>query len=1018
MNIEPKKRVGRGLLLALCMGLLVGPGGSWSFTGLKVPRGPRSVAMADGNAVIGFGKHKDQTIADVMEEDPEWIEWVRSEPDTMGKMKELQEMLENMQVEGPPSREPIDSKPRFAGFKQPSFEKPGFTGFKQPAPRDSPISAATPAAVAVPADPDGNEEMGFGRYKHMTIAEVIQQQPVFIEDFMKEKHIIAPEDSPVMKQIAARKIEVQEKLRIMLGEGSPSPQPTDSKPAFTGLKQPAPRASLSPTSAAPAAPAAPAVRGSPARKLSPAPPAPLLSVTGANADFFEIPRGLLEEHQIWSCQGNEWTREEGDPWCWGTREWRFVTRVVKTRTLAMCLTDQAKVPSGDDCRKIEESELDAEQYARFFSALLEEESKTSVRTPEPFKLMGKDMELMRKFRFRGVSMGNKPYVAPILENEIYAGESLNLGGKGRAVAAFAGLKVRPLGPPQPWFTGLVICDSEPEYLTEDRRQELLKLTKTPEVVRAIQEAAVGELVLEVSKNCTDERDLKMSFVANALRPSLTGRQQEEKLQKLKGWESWQAPAPTATIMKPQDRQAKIADEIKRLTERSFPGKSASLKRLSSGDMFEVLPAPTLVFGRQSRLKANGKGSEVSSKLRTAGPFKIGEFGSTPISLHGLIFAGATKAEEEAAKGVLVEMQKYLKRNKITTKVGTADLITVGKTPPLVSAEFRKQKYGSDDAVLIFGTRSVRGSEDALYDKIKWECLRTGSTADAKRHTASQWFDLTKEQVWNPKSSGFQFAVGVCGAGMLAKLGHVPWALDSSSWHVGSGPKRQVTVVGYDVCHKQGSGIRHIAAGVRVATEDDTGILSQISYSMQRVHGETVPKKALEKLIPAHLARKRIVVIHRDGKFTRDEVDALRGYYNGLSDDDTTFILLEVVKHAGGTPRIYDGQQSPKQGLMLKVSDKEVILATSKELYKGTANPLNIRLKDTFGDTSDFDMDNFAWAKTVFDLSYLHHGSTIKRPRLPVTTHFADRLAGIYASAGEDLEIQMELTPDGTQQFWL
>lgn len=46
-------------------------------------------------------------------------------------------------------------------------------------------------------------------------------------------------------------------------------------------------------------------------------------------------------------------------------------------------------------------------------------------------------------------------------------------------------------------------------------------------------------------------------------------------------------------------------------------------------------------------------------------------------------------------------------------------------------------------------------------------------------------------------------------------------------------------------------------------------------------------------------------------------------------------------------------------------------------------------------------EDYAWVQTVYDLSYLHHGSIIRRPKLPITTHFADRLAYLLASAGED-----------------
>mmetsp|Transcript_54901 Transcript_54901/g.97860 ORF Transcript_54901/g.97860 Transcript_54901/m.97860 type:complete len:504 (-) Transcript_54901:299-1810(-) len=94
---------------------------------------------------------------------------------------------------------------------------PGFTGFKKPAPRDSPISAATPAAVAVATVPDGSEAMGFGRYKFKTMEDVIQEDPAWIKNFMKE------EVQEKTSELGRKKKEVQEKLRIILGEGSPSP---------------------------------------------------------------------------------------------------------------------------------------------------------------------------------------------------------------------------------------------------------------------------------------------------------------------------------------------------------------------------------------------------------------------------------------------------------------------------------------------------------------------------------------------------------------------------------------------------------------------------------------------------------------------------------------------------------------------------------------------------------------------------------------------------------------------------
>jgi len=739
------------------------------------------------------------------------------------------------------------------------------------------------------------------------------------------------------------------------------------------------------------------------------------ALDSVTADFFLLPRGLLEDHQIWNCQGSEWTREEGDPFCYsGGKEWRFVSRVLKGRVLALNIAKEETQPYyQEDCHMMKESDLTEEEYARYVSALIEEESKTSIRPAKQKRIKGKMMELQSKFRFRGVELHGQPYIGPVLATELFSDDHLN--GVGQDANAYVGLRVRPVGPPTSWFSGLVVCESDaPAVLTEEKRAELLEITKTAEIIQAIKQAPEGELLLQVSKNCTNERDLTMTFVASALRPALSGLQQEAKLQKLKGWENWKAIAPTEMRKTPKERQAEIEEEVNRLIKILFPGKGVRTERLSSASsLFRKLSPPKLVFGRGQKLPADGKGSAVKQAMQKNGAFKMNHLSEKPVHLSALMIGSPKPQETKMAMAVMDAMCKYLKRYKVKAVCDT-DPIPAGSTEQTVAQSFAKAKFGPDDAVLLFATKSVQHSAERFYDRAKLQCLKSGASAQAKLHTASQGFDLSKQDLWNAGGKGFDFAVAVTGAAMLAKLGHVPWALDSSTWRSGgSEGTKDIAVVGYDVCHLPNG--QHIAAGVRVSSEGDS-IMSKISTELQRVQGETVPKAALNKLIPENFARNRIVVIHRDGRFTRDELSALKAYQESL--ENSAFVLVEIIKHAAGTPRIYKGQMTPEPGTMLTMSDEEVIMASSKDLFAGTANPLNIRLKGTYGDVSGFDMANFAWAQTVFDLSYLHHGSMMRRPRLPVTTHFADRLAAIYGKGGRDLEIQLELTPDGTQQFWL
>jgi len=877
----------------------------------------------------------------------------------------------------------------------------------------------------------------FGRYKYKTLEQVQNEDPDFVElvrgtspteasrgmqemqQFLESLEVEGPDDSiaevaeasDFEKPAPASPFKTPSASPFKTPSASPFKTPSAESAAAPVFKKPAAAAShfktASAAAAAPAGRAAPAVRGSPVRTPTP---------TGLNADFFEIPRGFFEGRQIWSCQGYEWAYSDGDPYCSGARDgWRKVVRVIEGRRLVVNMQGRTATPHelGDEnCEAIEESDLTNEQYAKYVSSLMEFESEQDPRPPKLTKLKsGKSAEFMRKFEFRGVSLDGKPYIAPTMRTEAYAGESQHLGGNRLEDAqSLVGLRVRPLGPPQPWFMGLVVCDDEPETLTEARRAELMK-AKTPEVRIATEKAPAGELIVKVSKNCTNEKyDLKMSFVTSALRPCLTGKAQEEKLQRVKNWEGWQAIAPTEMIVRSLERQTEIKDEVVRLLESIFPGKGSSIKRLSSGPVFRKLPPPTLVFGKGHRLQADGKATQVTQAIRNKGPFEINPE-APPVQLHAILLGQATPQEKQGALKVWQSMQQTLvKLNAVTRSTPTEKGLTeVGSTREDVVKAF---KYGPDDAVLVFLTKSTARSEHHLLEEVKVQSLRSGLKAGHTRHTASQGFDMVgKSALWNPASTSLKWAMDVCNSGMLAKLGHTPWALDYSSWL--SDPKRQVAVIGYDVSHQLGS---HYAAGVRVSGQGGDRILSKITPVVQRVHGEIVPPKALATLIPAEFARERVVFIHRDGKFTKDEERSLEQHHQTIG-GNTAFVLIEIIKHAGGTPRIYNKVVSPDPGSMLVLSQREVILASSKDLFQGTANPLNIRLKHVFGDASAIDMENFAWAKTVFELSYLHHGSIAKRPRLPITTHAADDVAGIYASAGQSFEISMELT-DGFQQYWL
>lgn len=643
---------------------------------------------------------------------------------------------------------------------------------------------------------------------------------------------------------------------------------------------------------------------------------------------------------------------------------------------------------------------------------------------------GARFEALPKYHFRGiVPFGGKAHIAASLDQELYAPEERNLGGQGRtAMASLVGLKVRPLGPSQPWFTGLVVCEPEDRNnitLTPAIQQNLLQMTRTPKVYDATAKALVDELLLTVSKNCTNERDLKMTFVANALRPSVTGQVQEQKLRGLKGWERFQALPPTKIILDAETRQRMIAEEVTRLSDKIFKFSPLRPDRVRDESSFQKLEPPMLVVGNKKSVSGSERPTKALFQLDRAGSFKVKP--TAPVRLGAATFS-ANPSQKAFVETVLRDVRRLLEKLGLTVADTLAPIHRGSSTEKDVKSALRSETLTHADAVLLFGGKM----NDAIYNQAKYECLR--SQNDAGKHVTTQWFDLGKRNVWGPTSKTLEWAEKICAVGITAKLGHAPWAIDVRPWFRRLGPKDiRVGVVGYDVCHlrnpKNFKKPISIAAAIRVDSDkdEDPWLLSHITFRTERVQVETVPSQSLKEMIPADFARGRLIIIHRDGEFPKAELVSLRAYHEELvaskGGSKTTFVLVECVKWAGGSPRLYDGTKSAPAGTMLALSDKEALLASSKDLFQGTANPISLRLAGVLGDVAhtQFAMARFAWVQSVFDLSYLHHGSVLKRPRLPITTHFADRLAYMLSALGKDggeWESELTAVSEGTEQFWL
>merc|ERR1712008_420150 len=129
-------------------------------------------------------------------------------------------------------------------------------------------------------------------------------------------------------------------------------------------------------------------------------------------------------------------------------------------------------------------------------------------------------------------------------------------------------------------------------------------------------------------------------------------------------------------------------------------------------------------------------------------------------------------------------------------------------------------------------------------------------------------------------------------------------------------------------------------------------------------------------------------------------------------------LVEIVKWSGGTPRLYGATRNGNadQGSVVYLGDTEALLVSSSP-FRGTANPVHVRLQALLGNQANELVDD-AWLRSVFELSYLHHGGLFQSLRLPASTHLADRVAYLVANGGAKWISELERNSAGTQQFWL
>jgi hypothetical protein len=266
------------------------------------------------------------------------------------------------------------------------------------------------------------------------------------------------------------------------------------------------------------------------------------------------------------------------------------------------------------------------------------------------------------------------------------------------------------------------------------------------------------------------------------------------------------------------------------------------------------------------------------------------------------------------------------------------------------------------------------SESDIYNEIKRYSLK-----DPILQTQVITFKTLRERG--------QYILGNVVLGILAKVGNKPFIFAEPILGVDA-------IVGLDVTRrkkKKSQGTINYAAGVRIYQSN--GDFLKFKLTSFQPEGETITKEILDNLLGDIKGQK--VVVHRDGRFPRDEIEVLKELEKNLG---KKFYLVEVIK--SGAPRIY----SEKKGTWIRINENEAYLLTTSRTL-GTPVPITVKLPEIY---EDFSIEDAVISTTSMTL--LHWGS-IKPPRLPVTTHYADKI-GQFLLEGiiSDLE--------GNIPFWL
>jgi hypothetical protein len=640
-----------------------------------------------------------------------------------------------------------------------------------------------------------------------------------------------------------------------------------------------------------------------------------------------------------------------------------------------------------------------EAACKLAAEVLQRESRRDAAKNTKMSKWGSyNVELARCFSFRGVLVGDKPCMSVLVSHKASPPPELNLAELCNPdfPERVIGLEVRTL----PKHTTGEVVGFVGRLGEGERRSELLALTKSETMQSIISKASEQEACWSVQ--LWGRTDRSFTYLASQLQPLLTFNNME-RLDRIMGY-SVNSQLARDSILKPYERRRLVDGELERLHKiapdiaaRLFPSPPSRVDSEGLSKNFVTFAVPKIVVGGNAKVSAT-RGGEIWSALSKHGLYRYEPSIGKDLRICGYILGKATKTQVGRAHGTMNRLSETLQ--EVSLKIDTGSKAV--KSMKSVSAALSDAEKEGAHAVILF---SASGSEN-MYYSAKQECFRR--SAPGLSHLASQWIDLSRSD--HQKPALLNISLQLC-----AKVGHTPYVSDSKH-----GGENEPVLCGVDVCHLRNphaGRMEHIIAGLQLRRSN--GEVEHSWVCQGKIRGESIPASVWKSVVSQEACAGRKVVIHRDGRFTDSEKSFLEDHAKAIGSDGS-FAMVEIVKHAAGTPRLYAEDKNAPSGSFLRLSDTEGMLTSGSCPHQGTRNPLLVRVVSSKpGEPSNLCVE--AAAEDIFRLSMLSYGTLYAQPRLPITTKTADKAAYFHAS----LEMhkskehsELALMSHGRQQYWL